>query len=254
MRVPAAEILKDFPRGDTCPGVSRLTASLLLDFFGREGKFTLLDLPCGSGQISVALKDLFPLADIFSADFKPCVLSNQSDKTASTYHYIRLDASSGTLPFGENLFDVVLVISGIAEFGNRDAFLSEVYRILKPGGYLFISNDNQFTVRDRFLYLLSGRTRSSRANLENIDSTWRTLPAPQLIKMLGRSGFYQERIIYTKPKVTELLFFPFAAPLMLSQFLNNLSEGIASQSIWRKIWQPISFFSRHYLVVCRKNP
>ena len=48
-------------------------------------------------------------------------------------------ADGGRLPFRQNRFDVIFLVAVLGEIKNREAFLSEAHRALKPQGVLSIS-------------------------------------------------------------------------------------------------------------------
>ena len=60
------------------------------------------------------------------------------------------------LPFPDNHFDHVFSIEGIEHFENPWTFTRELCRVLKPGGRLYISTPNTFSVDARLKYLVSG--------------------------------------------------------------------------------------------------
>lgn len=51
-------------------------------------------------------------------------------------HYVQADAE--TLPFAENSFDVVTMAFGLRNVTNKQKALESIYRVLKPGGKLFV--------------------------------------------------------------------------------------------------------------------
>ena len=60
------------------------------------------------------------------------------------------------LPFPDAHFDYVFSIEGIEHFENPWTFVKDLCRVLKPGGRLFISTPNTFSVDARLKYLISG--------------------------------------------------------------------------------------------------
>lgn len=90
-----------------------------------EGR--LLDIGCGTGYL---LKILERNWDVYGVDISLRAVEMAKSKGLKK---IRL-ASIENLPFGNNFFDVILVLDVIEHVQNDRLALSEVYRVLKPGG------------------------------------------------------------------------------------------------------------------------
>jgi len=58
--------------------------------------------------------------------------------------YVRGDLEN-RLPFKSNIFDAVLTLDIIEHLHKRDQFLSEISRVIKPGGTVFLSAPNRAT-------------------------------------------------------------------------------------------------------------
>ena len=56
--------------------------------------------------------------------------------------YDQADFNKDNLPYSNNRFDVIFSLAVIEHLYNIDHFLSEVYRILKPGGIFYLSTPN----------------------------------------------------------------------------------------------------------------
>ncbi|MEI6747997.1 MAG: bifunctional demethylmenaquinone methyltransferase/2-methoxy-6-polyprenyl-1,4-benzoquinol methylase UbiE [Bacteroidales bacterium] len=62
-------------------------------------------------------------------------------------------ADSENLPFADNSFDAVMVAFGVRNFGNLTKGMDEMYRVLKPGGHVYIlefSKPQKFPVKQLF--------------------------------------------------------------------------------------------------------
>lgn len=60
------------------------------------------------------------------------------------------------LPFPNDTFDYVFSVEGIEHFDSPFTFVSELCRVLKPSGRLFVTTPNTFSVDARLKYLISG--------------------------------------------------------------------------------------------------
>lgn len=110
----------------------RRTASKFADVLMRP-QAQVLDLCCGTGDMTLALKRRGPAADIVGADFSHAMLQRASEKSAgTTLRWVEADALA--LPFPPESFDLVTSAFGFRNLVDYDAGLREVFRVLRPGG------------------------------------------------------------------------------------------------------------------------
>lgn len=102
----------------------------------------ILDIACGTGDLSleIALK-MHPGSHVTSVDISQKMLEIMKDKVlahnvGNKISIVTADAIS--LPFPDNFFHLVTIGFGIRNFHDRKAALSEIMRVLKPGGKLMI--------------------------------------------------------------------------------------------------------------------
>lgn len=105
----------------------------------QRGEATVLDLCCGTGDMTAALLRRAGAtgAAIFGADFAHPMLVRAAAKSRGTrLRWIEADALQ--LPFGNDRFSLVTSAFGFRNLANYDAGLSEIYRVLRPGGEIGI--------------------------------------------------------------------------------------------------------------------
>jgi SAM-dependent methyltransferase len=97
----------------------------------REPLDQALDVACGTGQSAIALK---PIARRITAiDISSAMLAQAPSDPQIEY----LEAPAERLPFDDAHFDLVTCCMGLHWF-DRDRFLAEAHRVLKPGSWLVI--------------------------------------------------------------------------------------------------------------------
>ncbi|MGF1677815.1 MAG: ubiquinone/menaquinone biosynthesis methyltransferase [Candidatus Methylacidiphilales bacterium] len=115
----------------TC-GMDRRWRRLLVEAALSRGASRVLDLASGTGDVALLLQQRG--VDVTAADF--CAPMLKEAKRKGVLETIEADALN--LPFGECSFDVVTIAWGFRNFSNRARALSEIRRVLKPGGGLYI--------------------------------------------------------------------------------------------------------------------
>jgi demethylmenaquinone methyltransferase/2-methoxy-6-polyprenyl-1,4-benzoquinol methylase len=99
-----------------------------------RGNSTVLDLCCGTGDMTLALKRLaVPSIQIAGADFSHAMLQRAHAKAeGTTLRWIEADALD--LPFRDAQFDLVTSAFGFRNLADYDAGLREILRVLREDG------------------------------------------------------------------------------------------------------------------------
>lgn len=100
----------------------------------------ILDVATGTGDFAVETLKLNP-EQVIGVDISEGMLEvgRKKMKTRGYEHTIDLRlGDSENLPFEENKFDAVIVAFGVRNFENLEKGLSEMHRVLKPGGRMVV--------------------------------------------------------------------------------------------------------------------
>ncbi len=91
----------------------------------------VIDLCCGTGDLSGIVKKIFPHACITGIDFSERMLMIAKSKHPDI-RFMQGDVTN--LPYEDNFFDFVIMGFGLRNILNAEKAVEEVYRILKPNG------------------------------------------------------------------------------------------------------------------------
>ena len=91
----------------------------------------LLDLCCGTGDMTLALRRRAKTSNILGVDFSHAMLERARKKTPSL-RWVEADALS--LPFPDAHFDLVTSAFGFRNLADYDAGLREILRVVRDGG------------------------------------------------------------------------------------------------------------------------
>lgn len=100
-----------------------------------KDEHNVLDLACGTGDMMSEIIKQHPNVNIYGADFSVNML-NISSKKLPTVPLTAADAHN--LPFKENAFDRLTMAFGFRNVTDKQLGLSELYRVIKPGGKVCI--------------------------------------------------------------------------------------------------------------------
>ena len=95
---------------------------------------TLLDVATGSGDLALAIAKRSPATRVIGADFCRPMLEVARRKGLAEL----IEADGLHLPFATGSFDVVTAAFGLRNMASWEQGLSEMARVLKPGGHLLI--------------------------------------------------------------------------------------------------------------------
>lgn len=141
-------------------------------FMNVAGGETILELGSGQGWASVMLKRKYPDCYVVASDVSPHALLVASKYEAVTATAINEKWASGAsrLPFSDNQFDMVFCFAAFHHFiiGDRyRATLTEILRVLRPGGCLILLYEPSSP--SFFYFLATRRVNNNRAHVAAID-------------------------------------------------------------------------------------
>jgi demethylmenaquinone methyltransferase/2-methoxy-6-polyprenyl-1,4-benzoquinol methylase len=101
----------------------------------------VLDVATGTGDLAIAMAESRPGASIIGLDFVEKMMRIAQEKTGKHQLINRISYTAGDalhLPFMDAQFDVVTAAFGLRNMPDRMTPISEMRRVLKPGGKLLI--------------------------------------------------------------------------------------------------------------------
>jgi demethylmenaquinone methyltransferase/2-methoxy-6-polyprenyl-1,4-benzoquinol methylase len=101
----------------------------------------VLDVAVGTAETALSISRRYPLVQVVGVDFSPAMLRVGYKKVVDHGSRVHIDLTAGDgrqLPIRSESADAVTISFGIRNIEERVQALSEFYRVLKPGGKLFI--------------------------------------------------------------------------------------------------------------------
>ncbi len=101
------------------------------DFSGK-----LLEVPVGTGILTMPVYKTMPEADITCLDYSPDMMGQAQEKARrlNLNNITFQQGDVGALPYEDGTFDVVLSLNGFHAFPDKESAYREILRVLKPGG------------------------------------------------------------------------------------------------------------------------
>jgi ubiquinone/menaquinone biosynthesis C-methylase UbiE len=93
---------------------------------------SLLEVPVGTGVLTMPVYATLPQADITCLDYSPDMMAAAKRRAPENVRFVQGDV--GRLPFEDKTFDLVLSLNGFHAFPDKEAAYRETFRVLKPGG------------------------------------------------------------------------------------------------------------------------
>ena len=117
----------------------------LVKNLSKQSPKNILDVATGTGDLAIEMLKVTP-DKITGVDISNGMLEigRKKIKEKGLEEKISLqEADSENLPFEDNYFDAVCVSFGVRNFENLEKGLSDMFRVLKPGGKLYILEFSQ---------------------------------------------------------------------------------------------------------------
>ena len=106
----------------------------------RKGQYhRILDVCCGTGDMALLLAKQNPHAAVKGIDFSRQMLDlakrRQKKKNLINVEFLKQNAEQ--IRFGNGYFDCVVISFGLRNVADYEKVLREIYRVLRPGGYIY---------------------------------------------------------------------------------------------------------------------
>ena len=127
---------------------------------GKNNPKQILDIATGTGDLAIMLAQTNP-DKITGLDISAGMLDVGKQKIAKANLSDTIEmivGDSENMPFDDNTFDAITVSFGVRNFANLDKGLTEIKRVLKPGGTFVVletSNPTQFPFKQGYQFYTS---------------------------------------------------------------------------------------------------
>jgi demethylmenaquinone methyltransferase / 2-methoxy-6-polyprenyl-1,4-benzoquinol methylase len=187
-------------------GIDKLWRKKLRKKLGKYAPQKILDVATGTGDLAIELSKLNPQS-IIGIDIAEAMLEVGEQKILKLKKekIIQLQqADSENLPFEDNSFDAATIAYGVRNFETPLKGLTEIYRVLKPGGIIMILEfgmPQRFPVKQAYNFYFNailpmwGKIFSgSYESYKYLPESVKTFPYDQkFLDLLQKAGFKNAR-------------------------------------------------------------
>ena len=172
----------------------------------KEGEFSMIDLGCGTGTVSKAVKNNFPNVTVTCVDIAEKMLEIAKDKIGGDVKCVQADFYSFAFIEKFDLIVSSLALHHLAKDGDKLEFYKKIYSALNPNG-LFINIDVVLGSNEKLqrVYMKKWQEFMARnVSEEEIKEKWlpnyyaedRPAKLTAHLDMLENSGFSVVDVIY----------------------------------------------------------
>ena len=118
----------------------------ILNFLEENSDAVFLDLGCDDGKWTMEMAKKINTDKVFGVEI---IESRASEAKKSGVNVVVSDLNE-IFPFENDMFDVIHADQVIEHVAFVDNFISEIYRVLKPGGYIVIGTESNHSLSCSF--------------------------------------------------------------------------------------------------------
>lgn len=166
-----------------------LRLDTIREFIGDEHFNSVLDMPCGTGDLSIPLLNQF--GDLTMIDFSENMIAHAAkqipENAADKVRLVRSDFYAYS--FEEQRFDLILAVGILAHIDDPMKFLMRIGRLVKPGGKLIVQNTNYAAPYTKLIRMYHGVKRMLGKSTYKLN--W--VKEKDVIRTLKNEGFEMRR-------------------------------------------------------------
>lgn len=165
----------------------------------------VLDVATGTADLALAIAEALPAAHVTGLDIaeEMLVIGRTKIEKRGLANRIQLETGDAErLPYPDGSFDAITVAFGVRNFEDLGQGLGEMYRVLKPGGRLFVLEFSQpkgwlfrpiFQLYFKYLLPLVGRltSKDARAYQYLFESVQAFPEGETFLELMRNKGFEQ---------------------------------------------------------------
>jgi ubiquinone/menaquinone biosynthesis C-methylase UbiE len=130
----------------------RKAQSALISIIDIPENLSFLDIGCGTGwAVGQVAKAAGNTGDFYGVDLSQGMIDKASINFNGNgnFHFIRANAES--IPLDDNTFDIIICTNSFHHYLHPDKAMKEAFRLLKPGGKIYILDPTADTLLVRFI-------------------------------------------------------------------------------------------------------
>jgi demethylmenaquinone methyltransferase / 2-methoxy-6-polyprenyl-1,4-benzoquinol methylase len=188
-------------------GIDKRWRKKLVELLKADNPQNILDVATGTAELAIAIAAINP-KKITGVDISPRMLQLGEEKIRSLNLSLLIElklADGESLPFSDNYFDAVTVAFGVRNFENLDKGLREIYRVLQPGGKIFILEFSQpqvFPVKQLYSFYAKYILPAIGKKISGDKAAYRYLPdsvnafpfGKKFLDILTGCGFWENKL------------------------------------------------------------
>ena len=201
------------------PKARKDTHKVILDWLSMQERGSLFDAPAGYGHLSMHLKNMG--YQVVCGEVEPDIFRVKDIECI----YTDLNVA---IPMPDGSFDYVCCVDGLEHMTDPYRAVSELARVLKPGGIAIFALPNYSNIEKRFRYFWRGYVTRPKtledyqgvgSNVFNFHNT--TMPITILDLLFAINGLRVETILQDKVKGKQYFFLPLLLILKLEASLSG---------------------------------
>lgn len=196
------------------------------------GSENILDIGCGAGVLSLEAASRIPRGQLTGIDLSPRMIQMAEELADRVgMRNVRYELGDAmNLNYGDNKFDFVMSSNAFPWVSSRDKFLSEVHRVLKPGGKMALVSLSTLVYREFIDALRHAASRNEKlAELANDPykaMKVKLFDTDSLSAKVTSAGFdvYRSFVLSTEEPITPDKYYKRVNAIVDENYLDGLDE------------------------------